>query len=393
MNTKALNFKALLLILTISTYSCNKTVFNSNTIDIEQAFNKAQEMALSDFIEHFEYIVLESVKPIDRNLMVYSSDQYLICISFRQIFVFDRFTGKFIREIGMFGNGPGEYGYPIYFDSKTQHVIASKTDHLLEYDLKGKLIRTILQPEQENGSMVSGRVLLDTNILAYYSGNDRGNVKDRILIADEHGNVINAYGHIMSYIPKIRAIQSIPSVFYHYGKNTMFFELCVDTIYNVTKDALIPHYQLNMGQYQPPYEKQSELFIPPNPLINQYFWFRSIGETDHFLFFDFTHKKTNSTDLSPHSFFGYYDKIRRTAKIADANKNGREIINDIDHFGAIQLSSWTINGERNEMISYIEAIDVVKWFEQNPQKVKKLPAHLQKLATLTEDDDPVVVIA
>jgi len=148
-----------------------------------------------------------------------------------------------------------------------------------------------------------------------------------------------------------------------------------------------------MGKYRPPYEKQSELFIPPNPPIYDYFWFRNIGETDRFLFFEFDHKKTHATDSSPNSFFGYYDKKSAHVKIADMNKNGRRIINNIDYFGAIQLSSWTLNTEKNEMISYIEAVDIVEWFKNNPQKAKELPTHLQKLSTLKEDDDPVVVIA
>ena len=384
--------KYLAIVLIFVLLNCNEKVDNSNTIDIEQAFHKAQEIVLSDFVEHLEYIVLESEQPIDRNLIVYSSANYLICTAVRQIYVFDRHTGKFIREIGKYGNGPGEYSYPIYFDSKTQHVIAFKGDHLLEFDLNGKLIRTIVQPKSERG-MMSGRILLDTDTVAYFIGNDRGNVKDRILIADEYGNVINSFGHIESFIPQIRVIQNSPPVFYHYGKNTMFFELCVDTIYLVTKDALIPHYHLNMGPYKPPYEKQNELFIPPDPLINQYFWFRNIGETEHFLFFDFDHTKRNSTNSSSGSFFGYYDKKRETVKIADIDKDGRRIINDIDHFGAIQLSSWTINNKGHEMIFYIEAVDIVTWFKQNPQKAKELPAHLLKLSTLNENDNPIVVIA
>ena len=174
----------------------------------------------------------------------------------------------------------------------------------------------------------------------------------------------------------------------------MFFEIYVDTIYHVTKNALIPHFHLNMVKYKPPYEEQCELFIPPNPRINQYFWFRNIGETDSFLFFDFIHKKNSTpTDQPSGSFFGYYDKKRKTIKIADIDKEGRQLVNDIDHFGAIQLSAWTINNERSEMISYIEALDVVEWFKKNPQKAKELPEHLKELSKLKPEGDPIVVIA
>ena len=101
------------------------------TIDIEDAFNKAQEIVLNDFVESLEYIVLKSEKPVGGNLRVYSSGNNLICIAKNQIFVFDRRTGIFIREIGSFGNGPGEYHIPLYFDSQVQHIIASKGDRFL----------------------------------------------------------------------------------------------------------------------------------------------------------------------------------------------------------------------------------------------------------------------
>jgi hypothetical protein len=213
------------------------------------------------------------------------------------------------------------------------------------------------------------------------------------MIADERGNVFKTFGHLKIFTRPRWTSQVSGSIFYHYGENTMFFETFVDTIYHVTKVALTPQYHLNMGKYTPPYEKQYEMFKRVDSPMNQYFYFHNIGETDLFLFFDFTYKKANSTASSPSSFFGYYDKKRKTVKIADVDKNGRRIINNIDHFGAIQLSSWTINHERNEMVSYIEAVDIVAWFKQNPQKAKELPANLQKLSKLTDDDDPVVVIA
>ena len=67
-------------------------------------------------------------------------------------------------------------------------------------------------------------------------------------------------------------------------------------------------------------------------------------------------------------------------------------MNDIDHFSAIQLEAWNIN-EKNEIITYIEAFDVVEWFEKNKAQVEKLPPALrQKLAGMDEEDNPVVVI-
>jgi len=380
--------------------SCTDKVEHLPTIDVEQAFIKAQEMFLSDFVERIEYSVLESSKPIDKNLKVFSSGSYLICIAYRQIYVFDRQTGAFIREIGRYGNGPGEYTFTGEFYSETQNVTAHKDKHLLEYDLNGKLIRTILKPETENprSGRLTGNTFLDHNSIVYYNMNAFGEAKERLLISDEYGDVFKTFDHFKSFIAQRGMLSQIGPMFYHHGGHTFFFEICVDTIYHVTKDALIPHFHINMGKYLPPYEKQNMLFGPPplqDFLINQYFWINNIAETDRFLFFDFRHRKNSApSDQLPDSFFGYYDKNSKIAKIADVDRNRkRRIVNDIDHFGAIQLSSWFLNEKQNEMVSYIEAVDIAEWFENNPQKAKELPDHLQKLSQLNSTDNPVVVIA
>lgn len=388
---KYLNFSFVLIFFFLS--NCKGNHSDMVTVDVVQAFNEAQDLLLSDFVEHLEYVVLESENPIDRGLKVYSSDNHIICITVAQIYLFDRQTGKFIREIGRRGNGAGEYLRPLYFDSETKHIIAQSAN-LLEYDLNGDIIRAILQPKNENGTWrLSSRMFLDRNSIAYYVGNTReGSAKERLLVADEYGKVQRIFDNPNNFIQGAKwFVSGAPSVFYHHGGNTLFFEICVDTIYRVSKDALTPHYHLNMGKYKPPYEKQDLLFgPPPDQLINEYFSFLNIGESDAFLFFEITHKK-NPEFIN--SFFGYYDKNRKVTKMADVGKTKRRIVNDIDNFDVIQLSSWTIDEYRNELISYIDAVDIVEWFESNPQQAKALPEHVQKLSQIKPDDDPVVVIA
>ena len=374
--------------------SCKDETFGANTIDIEYAFNQAQEILLSDFVKHIDYVILESENPIGGYVKVYSNGNYLICMmqsrTERHIYLFDRQTGALIREIGSYGRGPGEYSKSEYFDSETQHVIVSRLyEGLIEYDLNGKMTCSISAPKE----YLWNRMFLDKSTIVYYVMNTSGDVKERLLIADESGNVLKTFPNPYSF--KSEGIIGINTVFYHHGGNTLFFENRVDTIYSVTKEALIPHFHLNLGKYHPPYEKTGDFITPSttrDPLVNQYFMFERIGETNAFLFFDFEYKKPSATVRS--SFFGYYDKNKKTAKIADVdNNNKRRIVNDIDHFDALQLSSWWIDDRRNEMISYIDAMDVAEWFENNPQQAKELPEHLQKLSKLKSDDNPVVVIA
>jgi hypothetical protein len=381
-------------------------------IDMERAFNQKSQLLLSDFIERIEYVILETKgHPTGGGLKVYTSGSYLVCIAWYQIYLFDRQTGKFVREIGKFGKGPGEYLSAGYFDSNTQHVITMGNGRdFNEYDLNGKMIRSILRPRKEivtkaadgifsDDWVLNRKAFLDKNTVVYYNENISGNAKDRMIIADDKGKVLKIFANPNSFVRSNMAFTlGQYDYLYHYDGNTLFFENCVDTIYRVTGKALIPHYHLKMGKYKPPYGMKSSLIVStndPNPLRNQYFMLDNIGESDHFLFFNILYQKdpTGPVPWSQCSFFGYSDKKSGQTKIANIDGMYRKrIVNDIDNFSAIRLDSWTVN-EHNEMITYIEAGDVLDWFENNPEKADLLPAHLQKLSKLKPEDNPVIVIA
>jgi hypothetical protein len=44
-------------------------------------------------------------------------------------------------------------------------------------------------------------------------------------------------------------------------------------------------------------------------------------------------------------------------------------------------------------MGYTDAWKVEQWFKDNPEKAAQLPPHLKKLESLTESDNPVVMIA
>lgn len=316
------------------------------------------------------------------------------------MYLFDRQTGNFIREIGKVGRGPGEYQSVGFFNSETQHLITNGNGRdLYEYDLDGNIIRKISRPQKEVITRQDGIfsdawwlnenacAFLDNNSMVYYNHNIIGDARDRLLIADEKGIVHKIFNNTNSFIRQGTGIAMIPPIFYRHDSNILFFENCVDTIYRVTKDTLFFHFHLKVGKYKPPYEKRNDI----KSMIEHYFWFNRIGESNRFLFFDFSYQRKFG-DPYYISYFGYYDKTEKIVMVADVNRDERQIRNDIDNFSAVQLSNWTINECDNELISYIEAEDMVEWFENNPRKVKELPEHLQKLSKVKPEDNPVVII-
>lgn len=81
-------------------------------VKILDALNKNTEVNLSDFAEgRIEYVLLDSPKEhlLAQNLHFYLNGNEIITFAKQQIYVFDRITGKFLREIGHYGKDPGGY--------------------------------------------------------------------------------------------------------------------------------------------------------------------------------------------------------------------------------------------------------------------------------------------
>ena len=363
------------------------------TINLEQAFENAKELSLSDFVKDIEYVVLKKDgAPIElralQELKVYAFGNTLICIGRGQVYLFDRRTGDFLLEINEYEWNIGKS--QVYFDYKTQRIITYNAEaQLSEYDLSGNFVRKIVNPSLPSlptanlhTNLLCNQIFLDENTLAHYRNAGVGNVKERLLISDVNGNLLNSFKNYNTYTPaKTTAWMFTPSLFYHYGGNTFFFENDVDTVFRVSKNDFTPRFHLRSGKFQAPYLTETDR--------SNYFQFRNIGETDQFLFFEFFAKKSITSPQC--KFFGYYNKKSEIVKIADADSDyGKLLVNDVDMFQAVQLNGWTVNTERNELISCIEANDLADWVKNNP---KKLPEHLKRMSSLKSNNPLVVVIA
>jgi len=369
-------------------------------IDIEQAFHKNADIFLSDFAEKIEYIPLETLREcvIGHTLRVFATDDYIVAIAFRQNYLFDRKTGKFIREIGRFGNGPNEYmatNFVMPFDENRLTVQCLNPQYNeTVYDLEGNVNRTISRPEEDSNRAVS----LDENLFVTYKQNDTGNEPDKLLIFDEKGNIHKRFPNYHSYI-RVPSEGSTFSgcVFYKWKNHVFFYEDCVDTLFQVTIDEIISRYHFHLGKYHPPYSEKQNLPWPfGDPMYHNFFRFQTINETERFLFFSFRHRKGKNhrlgNNISCH-FFGFYDKALWITKISEVDQLEKTpVINDIDDFAPLYPFFWSIN-QSEEMVAYMEAGDIEEWFKENPEKAKKIPDHLKRFSKLTSEDNPVVVIA
>ncbi len=128
----------------------------SQLINILKSLNEKKTVQLSRFVKGVSYIPVETKSGIvlagDAEIEV--TDEFIIVRNGKhdmkyQILLFDRKTGKFIREIGKQGRGPNEYQVYSYipFNSDKREIYAlGPSRQILVYDLSGKIIDRINIP-------------------------------------------------------------------------------------------------------------------------------------------------------------------------------------------------------------------------------------------------------
>jgi len=354
-----------------------------NEIDLNKALTKSEPIVCSDLILGFDYIVLETNEDIqiDANPKIFVHNQLLFVTTIRNCYLFDRSTGKFIREIGRNGKGPTEYRSTqglINPDTEKIYLTGWNSD-LLEYDYNGQFIKSIKIPGYldnfQTPSIPTQFTHLNENIVCYFS-NIIGPEEKLILVFNTDGEIIRTYPNSNIFPESVFQLTTKESCFYHFGNRLYFKENYNDTVFEVAEFGLTPKIVLYTGKYRKPYEakwsnsnEQGLEFITPFDIM----------ETDLFILFKFYFKgKLN---------LGFYDKSDMELKI---NELEAGIKNDINNFIPFMPTTISNNGE---LAGIMDAFLIQQWFTDNPDKTKNLPLQLQQLKEINESDNPVVIIA
>jgi hypothetical protein len=67
--------------------------------------------------------------------------------------------------------------------------------------------------------------------------------------------------------------------------------------------------------------------------------------------------------------------------------------NDLDQFIPIGTDKIFYINKNDEFVTAIPALEVKRWFDQNPEKATKLPQHLYAFRDIKAEDNPVIVVA
>ena len=342
---KNLFFAALSMTLLLNT-GCGEQPTALLSISVDRP-DKMVALKASDLMEAPEYVALETNDSclIKRNPSFYATDDYIVSIAKRQIFLFDRKTGRFIREIGKAGQGPDEYQFttsalPVDYERRT--IAASGSKGLMRYDFEGRLVDQVASvPDKFMPDIAE----VAPDLFAGYLFNS----PEKLLLFNRQGEVKRVFPN---YNVSEAMAMAVPyHGYYRQGANIYLCEWFNDTIFTVLPDALVPHIVLERGAHQLSMERlaqgeSKEMHFP----LTAY-------ESSHFLF------HTYAFDGQPYLFV--YDKRSHEGVL---NQKADLIADDFERRGAMRLS--TVEGER--FVGYIAAEDAT---------------------ALGEEDNPIVVIA
>ena len=224
-------------------------------IPFEKGLEVEREVKLSEIADSVTYIRLETtdeglVRGFQPSLMRCTS-KYFIFGEFQNVIQFTR-DGKFVRNIGRRGQGPGEYNYilQVDVDEKAGKVYVLSTGRRFNvYDLEtGKYLQSVKLPNWGTSSFLMQN---DSTIVSYID-NGYGQEKTKATISTLNGNILHEY-------PRHELFE-VKGGSYRFGGPEDFFlskykgminlkEYENDTVYTITPEGLQKRYIIDTGKY------------------------------------------------------------------------------------------------------------------------------------------------
>ncbi|XOV92119.1 MAG: 6-bladed beta-propeller [Bacteroidota bacterium] len=372
-------FPILFLVVCLSC-SNDKQVASKGQLDhisVKEAFDRKEKVMLSEVADAIEYIPLETNENclVGNNTIVDINNDYLIVVSFRQIFLFDRKSGDFIREIGGYGKGPEEYMATIHqpYRKERKIITARQSGAILEYNLDGSVNRTVKSPYELLSSL---HTELSTDTYASYMPNVMGDTPELLLLFDAGGNKLKVIPNTNFYEKegKFFSFHGREAEFYKYDGTNYFKEIWNDTLFSVANDTLLPHYVFNSGALAINFaiRGQKDAFTMMKDLLR----IHNIFESSDHLFFSITYQQRE--------FAGFHNKKKSETRVCNFDEVGNNGFVD-DIMGISHLVPHGISAE-NELYGLItpDSLQLAELKKGEPYSNGR---------QISPESNPVVVIA
>jgi len=382
----------IVFVLVINCISCNNNDTEIGKIDIEKAYKKRKNIKLSTIAEAIDYVILETKKEcvINKYVRVYLTKNNIVIIAQNQQLVFNRNSGKYIRNIGHVGKDPYAYSSTRKQVSNDDFrtIYANKGKDVIIYSLYGEAIGQIKKPTNINN--IRSITHVNKNTFLVYTSNYNGNDTIKLAVIDETNEVKKLMPNYQFFTKNTKTYRfwgSNEGDFYKYGNNIFLKELFNDTIFRVGTDKLHhTKYVFDTGKYRFPDKERDFIDIEKQ---KSYYLINGVFESDRYVFFRL---KYNNELRS-----GLFDKKYNLTIIADSKDvelitsgwGNHGYVNDLDNFMQFVPQSLCLD---NLLVSYIEPFKIKEWFEKNQDKIDSMPPNVLKLRDIKEDDNAIIQI-
>lgn len=348
-------------------------------IPLEQGYLHPEKITTQDFIESFIYIPLETNSEclIGANPRINLTENYIIVTDSRQCFMFDRNSGKFIRQIGHYGRDPEGYNSTqgFYNGYSKTFFFLGWNNNLIKYSTEGKQIGSVPIPNYNNSFtntfLPEKYTYLNENVIVCNILNINGIQNTLLLIFNEKGKEIMTvpnYYRTKEHKPGI----STEEVNFFQNNGRLFFnEIFNDTIFWLNTSKTEPYIIYKREKFRVTRENRS--------LANEKIWIKDFFEYGKSILFNF-YGRNYST------YFALFNKETLKLKVCESTGG---IMNTTDGF----LPFTPQELYQDEFVGLFQPKDLANWLSGNREKVKSFPQKLQKLLLIKETDNPIVIIS
>jgi hypothetical protein len=360
-------------------------------VDLEKKLDEVKLVNLSSIGSELEYIALET-KPnslLRKVNEIELCDSFIFISDFNKLLQFDR-SGKFIRQIGSTGRGPGEYIYVMGFAiDQIKHNIFIKdygNSLVKEFDFNGQFIRSFKISFESTQFLVGDKDSFIFNLVDSYNATEYSDYK--LFITDINGLPINMIKNYHKRSSKLGLAIGVTPM-YFFDKVVRFMQFGVDTLYTLENGKIEPYAIFNLGNMK----MDSDPSLPfQNPereeILNkllQKLWINDITENKQNLFLELNYGINDSAK--------YCVLNKLTSEISFLEGGG--FVNDIDG-GIAFWPKYVFNN--NVLVDYYDAITFMKRLhnEDSEKKIKDYEGNdlnLRKLENgIDEMANPVLII-
>lgn len=366
---------------TVSTENEKSTNDRSFKINLEESLNQTEFVPLSEIGRSIKYIPLEtnpsSLLTNIRNVTL--CDSFIFVCDIHKLLQFDS-QGRFIRQIGSKGRGPGEYSgvwdFCIDESKKLIYIPFTGESKILVFDFNGSFLHSFKLPFKP-----MNLVKIDTNLLMFHLNNlphPKSDTSYSWFITDLDGNA-------MMKIKNLTKRERMPGYgvpetpLYMFKETPHFMEFGIDTLYSLNGLSKEPYAIFDFGQLK----MDADPDILNNQLIEEYnekYWILSMLEDEKNIYINIVQ------GLGGPYLKGTFNKQDSIIKILE----GSGFENDIDN----GLSFWPKEIIHDTiLIDFVNGYQLLTYLNQNWQKFSpdERDSFQVLKESLSETSNPVLI--